>query len=243
MKKIILILTAAVVGLAQQVPASPPPPAPAALAPGEIVRVVEVKQANSVYQSLKAIFPGISLVNESRVLVRGPVAVVDMIEEAIKKLEAPLADAGLNVELTIQLLQGYAQEGAGGPIPNDLEPTVRQLRALFPYKSYKVIDTQIFRAKSGKYGDISGTLPGSVDIFNFVAAPTVNVGPAPRTVHLGNLRLSFRKARVVDGKTQYDSFGINTDIDAREGQKTVVGKSNIAGSEDAIILVVTPKVE
>src|SRR4051812_17162291 len=111
--KLIVFLVASVVGFAQT---SAPPP-PATLAPGEIIRLVEVKQAgaNSVYQSLREIFPGISLVSENRVLVRGPVAVVDMIEEAIKKLDAPAPDATLNVELTIQLLQGSAQEGAGGP--------------------------------------------------------------------------------------------------------------------------------
>ena len=35
--------------------------------------------------------------------------------------------------------------------------------------------------------------------------------------------------------------GVNTDVDVREGQKVVVGKSNF-GAEDAFILVVTAKV-
>jgi hypothetical protein len=35
---------------------------------------------------------------------------------------------------------------------------------------------------------------------------------------------------------------INTSLDAREGQKVVVGKSNMRGSDDAMILVITPRV-
>jgi len=242
MKRLILILAAATYAFGQ----NPPPPTPAPLAPGEQIRVVELKQAsaNSVYQSLKTIFPGVSTSGERRLVIRGPVAVVDMIEEAIKKLDSPSPESAPapNVELTIQLLQGSAQDGVGGPIPVDLEATVRQLRGLFPYKSYKTLDTQLLRVRSGGYGDLSGTMPGGTQTFFFLAQPTVNPGPAPRTIRLAPLRLEFRKSIVVDGKTQNESRGITTPIDVREGQKTVVGKSNIAGSDDAIILVVTPKV-
>jgi hypothetical protein len=35
---------------------------------------------------------------------------------------------------------------------------------------------------------------------------------------------------------------INTDLDIREGQKTVVGKSSINSTGDALILVIVPKV-
>jgi hypothetical protein len=39
-----------------------------------------------------------------------------------------------------------------------------------------------------------------------------------------------------------NNSGIRTDVDVREGQKVVVGKSNISGSVDALILIVTAKV-
>jgi hypothetical protein len=70
----------------------------------------------------------------------------------------------------------------------------------------------------------------------------VDSGPAPRTIRLGQLRFDVSRTVVVDGKAQVNRSGINTNIDVREGQKTVVGKSNITGTDDAIILVVTPKV-
>lgn len=242
MRKLILVMAAAAMGFAQNTSAPAPPP-PAALAPGEVVRVVDLKQATagSVYYTLRTIFPGISQYSENRLVVRGPVAVVDMIEEAIRKLDSPAPEAS-SVELTFQLLQGSLQEGKGGPIPNELESTVRQLRTLFPYKSYKMLDTQIFRGRSGKSGGLDGTLPGGSDTFNLYVSVSVDAGPAPQTVRMSELRFGVTRAMLVDGKTQYGRSNINTSFDAREGQKTVVGKSNITGTDDAIVLVVTPKV-
>ena len=241
MKTLVLMLAAAVSSIAQP----PTPPPPTALIPGEVIRVIEVKSgANGVYQSLKTIFPGISLVNENRVLVRGTVSVVDMIEEAIKKLDTPTAEATQNVELTLQILQGSA-EGAGGPVPGDLDATIKQLRSLFGFKSFKLLDTQIIRTRSGRAGELGGALPGSTRTFFLYVTPTVNPPAAPntaKTIHLAQLRFTFRTPKLTDA-TQFDQWTINTDLDAKEGQKTVVGKSNIPGTEDAIILVLTPKVE
>lgn len=76
------------------------------------MRVIILRQtgsAHSVHQTSKAIFPGISMApGDNKVLVRDPVAVVDMIEDAIKKLDAPVPESAVapNVELTVQLLQG-----------------------------------------------------------------------------------------------------------------------------------------
>jgi len=41
---------------------------------------------------------------------------------------------------------------------------------------------------------------------------------------------------------QYLDTGINTDVDIREGQKVVVGKANMDGSDRASIVVLTAKV-
>jgi hypothetical protein len=63
-------------------------------------------------------------------------------------------------------------------------------------------------------------------------------------IHVDNMRLDVSTPRGTDkdGKVNYRSVGISTDIDAAEGQKIVVGKSNFNGSDDALILVVTAKV-
>ena len=107
MKKLILMLTAsAALALGQ----NPPAPAPAPFAPGEVIRVIEVKQANprSIWITLKDVFPGINL-NDRMLVIRAPGSVADAIEEAIKKLDVPPAPSPEtrplpNIEVTIQLV-------------------------------------------------------------------------------------------------------------------------------------------
>ena len=41
---------------------------------------------------------------------------------------------------------------------------------------------------------------------------------------------------------QYLDTGLNTDVDIREGQKVVVGKANMDGSDRASIVILTAKV-
>jgi hypothetical protein len=244
MKKLSLLLAlAATFAVAQ-------PPAPAPLAPGEIIRVVEVKQANAaaIRTNLGQIFPGITESN-GRLIVRGQTSVVDMIEEAIKKLDIPPPDSRPvpNVELTAQLILGSAQENADSKIPSDLEATVRQLRSAFPYKSYRVLDTLVLRARgSGQDLSSNGTLPGGQSYYTLSVNPTVNSGPSPRSVRLNRLRLDLRQE--IKGSTggvgvsSFANGGLYTELDAKEGQKTVIGKANIVNTEDAIFLVITPKV-
>jgi hypothetical protein len=240
MKRLVLLALTAAFALAQQPPPASPPP----LAANETIRVVEVKNANAsvIRQNLEKIFPGITESN-GRLILRGQVPVVDMIEDAIKKLDvapppSPEQRPAPNVELTVQLLYGSAMEGKGSPVPADLEPTVRQLRNLFPYKSYKVLDTELLRARSGREVSTNGMLPGGTSQFSFSVTPAVNQETAPRSIRLSRL---FLRVREPNG-AQFTEAAISGDFDAKEGQKIVVGKANLVNSEDAIILVITPRI-
>jgi hypothetical protein len=235
MKELILTLAAtACLALGQAT-------APAPLSPGEIIRVLEVKNgdAGAIQRNLGSIFPGVSQTN-GRLIVRGQPAVVDMIEEAIKKLDVAAPDTlpALNVELTLQLLYGSAQEATGAAVATDLDATVRQLRALFPYKSYRMLDAQVLRSRSGQSIKASGSLPNGKSSFQFEVLPFVMSGAAPRSIRMDRLNLNVRQLF----ENQFIDARIETSLEAREGQKTVVGKANVTGTDDAIILVITPKV-
>lgn len=245
MKRLALLALAAALAFAQQ----PAPVGPAPLAPGETIRVVDVKkgQAQTIQDNLGRIFPGISRVGQ-QLIVRGQPPVVDMIEDAIKKLDvsAPENQAVPNVELTVQLLLASTKEGTDAKTPIDLESTLRQLRSLFPYKSYRVLDTTILRGRSGQFLEASSSLSfgtATNGMLQVKVQPTVSPGPAPRSVRMARLELGLRiPIEVVPNSYQYQPSGINTEMDAKEGQKTVVGKANLVGSEDAIFMVITPKV-
>ncbi len=236
MKKLVILIATTVLCFAQD-------KGPAPFVQGEVVRVVEVKNASAtnIGDNLGRIFPGISRAGNS-LIVRGQPEVVDMIEAAIKKLDAPPPEAqrAPNVELTVQMILASAQESPDAKIPTDLEPTIRQLRSLFQYKGYRLLDTEIMRgrAETNRRIEVNGPLPGTTNFFQFYTETAVIDGPAPRNIRLSNASFGFR----LQINNTYQPTGINGNFDIREGQKTVLGKSNLINSEDAIILVITPKI-
>ena len=64
-------------------------------------------------------------------------------------------------------------------------------------------------------------------------------------MHINGMGLLVRTptgGRNQKGEMEYRNAGLNTDIDVAEGQKVVVGKSSVNGSDEAMILIVTAKV-
>src|SRR5262249_34864659 len=136
------------------------------------------------------------------------------------------------------LLYGAAQDPAGDTTPQDLAATVKQLRSIFPYKGYRVMESFVLRGRDGQQTQTNGTLPGSTTLYDFKYRPHVLPGSAPRMIRIDGLHFQLR---IPENNTFFDA-NISTDLDTREGQKVVVGKSNVRGTADAILLVVTPKV-
>src|SRR5262249_1058165 len=124
--------------------------------------------------------------------------------------------------------------------------TAKQLHGLFQYKGYKTLESFVLRARDGQGGNTSGVIPGNPEAsYDFRYGTAVVSGGAPRVVQINRLELSVRtptSERDKEGRIRYESSSINTNIDVREGQKVVVGKSTFHGSNDALILVVTAKV-
>jgi len=154
--------------------------------------------------------------------------------------------ANTNVELTVYLISGSAQ-GTADDVPQDLGPTVKQLHGVFAYKSYKLSESFVLRGRSRSATGAStdGILPGSGMRYRFSYRNLSVSGETPRTVHLDGLsiRLSTPPVTTKDGNQSSDNVAsIITDLDIRDGQKTVVGKSSINTGGDALILVIVPKV-
>ena len=247
MKKLFSILAASAAMLVAQDKGAAPPKAN----PTDTVRVIEVKQADpyALARTLDSVLGGLAGVNATpgALVVRGSAQAVGVIEEAIKKLDVPPVPVvtpenrpAPNVELTVHLLYGSAKDDPSAAAPQDLDATVRQLRSVFPYKSYRVMDTLVLRGRGSREIQGNGTLPGSTSTYQFRFRPDVAAGPAPRTVRLFDFRFSFRMQ--ANNQGSFMDSGMMTDLDAREGQKTVVAKSNVTGTDDAIIIVVSPKV-
>jgi hypothetical protein len=153
-----------------------------------------------------------------------------------------------NIELTVYLLSG-AQTAAGDDVPQDLTSTVKQLHSLFPYKGYKLAESFILRGRisaTASGARTEGVLPGSGLHYNF-GYQRVRVSPEkPYMVHIDSLAINLTGAPTYgpDGKQRGNGTvaSIYTDLDLAEGQKTVVGKSSVNSTGDALILVIVPKV-
>lgn len=167
------------------------------------------------------------------------------IEEMIRRFDVPPPPVK-NIEVTIYLLSALGQPSATA-IPAELEGVVKQLKGMFTYKGYQLIDTMVMRTRAGQGGEASGV----VDNASKVQAKTISqikfrsASPSTddkgRTIRIDGLKVGLKVPVVTDGKVQYIDTGISTDVDIREGQKVVVGKANMDGSDRASIVVLSAK--
>jgi hypothetical protein len=186
--------------------------------------------------------------------VSGPPDLVAAVSAAIQKLDVPLS-ADADVELAVYLISGIAQGTGTDDVPQELASTVKQLHGMFAYKSYKLSDTLVLRGRTGRPFNgrdtvTEGMLPGTTNLTYSLAYNSLEVSPGnPRTVHINALGFSLRgpgdirtsKDGVTTDHTQVPAK-LFTDLDVKEGQKTVVGKSSVNSAGDALILLIVPKI-
>jgi hypothetical protein len=240
MKRILLILFATALTWAQQQQA-----------------IIDVKYADvsALANMLKGVF-GNGVQGSATfhaITVTGTPETVAAVREAVKRFDVPPAPQP-DVELTVYLISGVTQGQAADEVPQELASTAKQLHSLFAYKSYKLADSLVLRGRATAPGERpSGGMrdaQGEVSEGRYrLTYWSVNVSSeSPRTFHVEQLNFTISGPQVVvkDGNrtTQFTDVlaHIATDLDLKEGQKTVVGKSSINPAGDALILVIVPKV-
>ena len=175
---------------------------------------------------------------------------MDEFEQIIKQLDVPPPPIP-NVEITIYLMSALGQASPTA-LPSELDGVVKQLKNTFSYKGFELIDTQVIRTRPGRGGSASGVFDrgtSGLKAFNSVniSEVTVSNDEKGRAIHLRGLRVGLRvPVQSNPGSSpptvNYLDTGINTDIDVHEGQKVVVGKANMDGSDRASIVVLMAKV-
>jgi hypothetical protein len=170
------------------------------------------------------------------------------IEEAIKRLDRPVADAP-DIELRVSVLIGSKGPLAGAPVPDDLVPVVKQLQSTLRYANYGLMTATMHRTRPGGFLEGSG-----------VAEPTLlgmtaqQERPILYNYRLGRINLgasSERPSIVVEGfefsmripinvgpsGIQYQSVGFQTPVSIRQNEKVVIGTTTMG--DKALIVVVT----
>jgi hypothetical protein len=180
--------------------------------------------------------------------VAGTKEVVAEIEEMIKKLDVPEPD----IELTVYMLVASAQPDGTTALAPELDPVIKQLKGVFSYRAYRLLDSFVLRARVGHGADSDGFLTalaanmpgGAQTTYSFFFRNSAISGvDKNRVVRLDDVRLRVRVPHASGGGVNYSESAIHTDFDVREGQKVVVGKSSLVdGSDGALILVVSAKI-
>jgi hypothetical protein len=242
MRKLTVVLAAmAAFAFAQEAPKEAAPTGPRAQ------KIFQVKHADVV--SLHNAFHNLATVRADRNLrvlaVEGTPEAVAAIEDALKRLDVP-QPPNRNVELTFHMI--LAKPGADGSLPADLAAVQKNLEGLFGFKGFQLFETAVMRGRDGAQLDSTGNAPNLAQaisektIYQLRAKPFVTVGAAGNLVRIDDLLLSLRVPYASGPGIQFRDARINTQIDVKEGQKVVVGKANVDGSDGALILVVTAKV-
>jgi Bacterial type II/III secretion system short domain len=224
------------------------------VAPKTVRKLIPVKYVNACQvRGLLASYMGYEQVGKFQVsgqvqcdenlrtlVVSGPDAMVATYEEALKKLDVPPTD----FELTVYLISSSSQ--SGDQLPDALGSTAKQLHGVFAYKGYQLLGVSVLRGRDGQRGSTAGTISkdGKNATYSLHYDRASVSGDAPKTVNLHdlNLTLQSRTGTLTDGKPVFQETGLQTDIDVRDGQKVVVGKSDLNNGESPLILVVTAKV-
>jgi hypothetical protein len=229
-----------------------PPPAqqkPAAI----ITRTVEVKYAD-LYQIVNTLNPiakanGTIITSDSRakvLLLTGVPERIAEMESLVRRLDVqPVPER--SIELTIYLLTANDSTSASQNMPQQLDPALKQLRSIFNYKSYQLLDTIFMRNRITEHGSTSGilALPGSETKSPASLSPTSLMGGKYNFSYTHSYMTHDEKGDLIHLDNVFlqvgQSSAITTSIDLRPGQLVVIGKSNIETGNGALIAVVTAR--
>jgi hypothetical protein len=131
-------------------------------------------------------------------------------------------------------------------IPPDLQPTVTQLRNVFAYQNFQVLDTAVLRSRSGETAEVRGVLSLPKDVavrYQLRLRPTVQADERTRSIRIDDLLFSTQvPISPQPSGSRWEEARINANIDVKDGQKVVVGKTGLEGTQRALILVLSGKV-
>lgn len=171
---------------------------------------------------------------------------LDEAERTVKKYYKPKKAAPAsekNVEIVLYVLQGRTTNEPSETVAA-LNPVIAQLKQVTPLTSFRTVETQIARVREGKRMEVSGMLlwPDVPE----TALPTYQLRADVLTkgalVRIDNLNFGARlPVRLAENNFQFREFGMNTSIDIKPGQQVVVGKTNVAAKDGALILVVSAR--
>jgi len=152
-----------------------------------------------------------------------------------------------DLEFTVYLLAGLnkAEESTDAPATpawrtKALDATVSQLRAIFPYASYRLLDTALLRVNGSSNGEVGGVLPPLGDAGDPLPyhIDTQVRGIVPKE---HESQISVHEFRFTLHPPKGGEVMVKTALELREGQQVVVGKAGM-GAAGTLFVVVSARV-
>jgi hypothetical protein len=178
--------------------------------------------------------------NSSTVILSGPPELLAIIQKAIEKADLP-DPVAKNVELTFYVLTG-ADAASRDPLPDELAGVAKQVKGILGVPALRMVESIQIRTRVGRSSEASGILgrsAGGPNLYQLrIQAVEIHGEANARALRLTGLKFG---ARIASGANYVDT-GFNTDVDFKEGQKIVIGKSSLDTSGTPYFVVVTGKV-
>jgi len=223
-----------------------------------VQKVITIKNGNlnGIYHTIRDLLPGSNVLastDNDHLILSGPKDTIAGLEEMIKQLDVAPA-AKKNAETTVYMIIASSQAN-NSPVPAELEPVIAQLKGVFQYKGFRVLESFMLRSRSGDGASTNGflpPLPGTsppanskiLYYFRFQRASVDSEGSSP-VVRYNDLSLQVKIPMAIGfkGDTTYSEATIQTNVDVPAGKKLVVGKTSaVEGSDSALFLVISAKV-
>jgi hypothetical protein len=230
--------------------------ASAVFAQDRVQKVVTIKNGNrnGILHTLQELAPTNGMVittsDNDHLILSGPKDTVAGFEEIVKQLDvAPVVKK--DVETTVYMIIASVQSASTTPLTPELDPVVKQLKGIFNYKGFRLLESFVLRSRDAESGQTNGFLPplenlppGNKISYEFrYNKVSIDGSDAARVAHFDHLKLAIRVPTAIPtGTTTFDA-NISTDVDVPEGKKVVVGKTSaLEGADGALILVISAKV-
>ena len=220
-------------------------PPPVAAAPGGwSSQTIQLKYVGA--EQVRRVFSGQSYVmqvdyEQNSLTVRGPRAFVTDVEETAKRLDvAPPVPK--NIEITIYLVGAVVPVVPAVELPSELTALNKEIKATMGVQSFRVVDSQVIRVRSGTSGNATSLGPqqDGLAAFSSFRFQSVTIIPG-NAIGVNGLQLGLNiPAKATSTPPQLGAeIGIAADIDVMENQPTIVRR---AGTDKPLIVIVRAKV-
>jgi len=185
--------------------------------------------------------------------VRAPAEIMPAIEDTISRFDVapppqPKA-ATRNIEVSVHVVGAYEGNGVSAcatcAIPESLKPVITQLQKSFSYKSYQLLDTQLYRQINRNSLVSTNSLPGMNDASaNYLISwrMILAANDKPTTVLLSGFKFSATVTLKPEGSATPKpvSMGFDNEVEIPLDQQVVIGKTTVGNN--ALFLVLRAKI-